>query len=178
MTAHDELEGIPALQRCTNVVNLHFSLAVSEVSSPSVPPSLPPSPRHLATDGLGKTALPFVIVSSLTRAFQAFLEAVPSVVDLKLTFHFANLMENFSTVLQRNDVLPRLKTLPMMYSAMEEELFDPLLDAPRTRRERIEGRATLEVFYLDLTWSRPAALPRTVREELLAYINEGMGIID
>ncbi|KAJ7652136.1 hypothetical protein DFH06DRAFT_1475489 [Mycena polygramma] len=64
MTAHDGEPGISALQPCTNLETLRFSLVMMRPPGAIAPCTLP-SLRHLANNG--SSILPFVTVPSLTR---------------------------------------------------------------------------------------------------------------
>lgn len=106
--------------------------------------------------------------------FLALLEAVAAVEDLELAFPPTGLLEKLRDVLQIAHVLPRLGTLRLRYGVGNQESFDPLLDALRSRRKVVEGRATLAVFSLHL---EPGAnLPPAVRNQLFAFRDQGMDI--
>ncbi|KAJ7761911.1 hypothetical protein DFH07DRAFT_771230 [Mycena maculata] len=108
--------------------------------------------------------------------FHSFLAETPSVVDLQLTFH-ASL--DLITILQADGVLPRLETLRVLYAtghAPEDEVLTELLATLRSRREIIEGRATLDAFHLLRPKPNRTALPDAVKDELSALENGGMCI--
>jgi len=95
-------------------------------------------------------------------------------VDLGLELIFAGELERLSTLLELADVLPRLMTLRLRYRVEDEESFDPLLDALRSRQQFIEGRDTFEAFHLQV--GQCSVLPPIAREKLLAFEEKGMHI--
>ncbi|KAJ7455323.1 hypothetical protein B0H11DRAFT_2067654, partial [Mycena galericulata] len=77
-----------------------------------------------------------------------FLKAAPpSVVLLQLSIYLPDQL-GVTAALQAIDVLPRLKTLHIVRPAGPRDTYDDLLDTLRSRRQVIEGRATLEAFHL------------------------------
>ncbi|KAJ7094265.1 hypothetical protein C8R44DRAFT_749461 [Mycena epipterygia] len=159
---------------------LDLKLALEDPSRPLTPPFTLPSLQSLLN--VGKSILPFLTVPSLacleirgpgfSRDIQELTnEAAPMVVDLQLWLRFPSGLKESATVLQEDNILPRLQTLRIILDA-EVETFDPLLDTLRSRRQVIQGRATLEAFYL----SGSSIPPPAVRTRLLAFENEDMHI--
>ncbi|KAF7294664.1 F-box domain-containing protein [Mycena indigotica] len=129
------------------------------------------------------TRLMFRFPPSVTTVqLQTLLEIMPSVVDLHIVVHFAKLQE-ISTVLRNNDVLPRLRILRLMYGPRQEasdSSFQPLVDLLQLRRQDAEGRVTLEEFYMNKDPQghpdEPSVVPATVQAELLALGNQGLRV--
>jgi hypothetical protein len=109
-----------------------------------------------------------------TAEFHAFLQVAPSVTDLQVILFFTGALEQLRTVLQLADVLPLLETLRISYRSVEEESFEPLLDALRSRKEVVQGRATLKAFYI--ASGEAAVIPSAVKTKLLAFRNQAMYI--
>ncbi|KAJ7455277.1 hypothetical protein B0H11DRAFT_2287650 [Mycena galericulata] len=106
-----------------------------------------------------------------------FLKAVPpSVVLLELGIYLPDQL-GVTSALQAIDVLPRLKTLLIGRRAEPGDTHDDLLDTLRSRRQVIEGRATLEAFHLYNDPGQPRVyFPDALRNELLALQEEGLHV--
>ncbi|KAJ7094273.1 hypothetical protein C8R44DRAFT_860409 [Mycena epipterygia] len=211
-TTQDAGAGISALQCCSNLVDLQFTIMDPDRSPlPSIPPFTLPSLRSFMA--VGKPILSFLTAPSLTRLqifpgslgdmeeltdqvrallersqcpleglsfgepnitaaeFRSFLQVVPMAVDLQFSLYFPSGLEKLVTVLQEDDILPRLVTLRIIHTSTGDT-FESLLDLLCSRRQLIQGRATLEAFYL----FGPSTPSPAVRTKLLALENEGMHI--
>ncbi|KAJ7455270.1 hypothetical protein B0H11DRAFT_2067459 [Mycena galericulata] len=109
-----------------------------------------------------------------------FLKAAPpSVVFLQLSIFLSDQL-GVTSALQAIDVLPRLKTLHIDHPAGLRDTYDGLLDTLRSRRQVIEGRATLEAFHLYNPPTHPGQLrvyfPDALRSKLSALQEEGLHV--
>ncbi|KAJ6589946.1 hypothetical protein DFH09DRAFT_1140499 [Mycena vulgaris] len=114
-------------------------------------------------------------------AFRPFLQAFAPVIELTLTLYFDSGLQEFVTVLQAPDVLPRLTALRIM-DASQAVAFAPLLDTLRARRAPVEGRMMLQSFNLSLEDNARAARaparapPSAAMTEFAALADAGLRI--
>ncbi|KAJ6569442.1 hypothetical protein B0H19DRAFT_1135481 [Mycena capillaripes] len=224
VTVDDVESAISALQACSNLTDLRFSVRDRRVRSLILRPVTLPSLRSLHI--LGYSILRFLTIPHLTRlearlwvsnfidqlatelpallarsgacpftqlsfqwsfnlsnaTFRGLLAAAGSVTEFQLTFHQNSAATALRDVLhdqsEGDPVLPLLTTLRVRIGHVEstEELFEPLLETLRSRREVVvHGQAVLEVFCLEL--DPPAVLPSGVRDRLLAFRDVGMHVV-